>query len=141
MLSGLPRLREVRSRRASSYDRTGGNRDWFDVEPGERKMLAELDGPGIIRHIWMTMGFPQDDYLRPVLLRLYWDGHAEPSVECPIGDFFGLGHAHRKNFQTAVLSMAPQDGRACNSWWPMPFRSSAQIEVENQGHERYSHYF
>jgi hypothetical protein len=136
-----PQLRDYRSRRVSSFDTSGGNHDWFDIEPGERKVLAPIDGPGIIRHIWMTMGFPSDEYLRRVVLRFYWDGCAEPSVECPIGDFFGLGHALRRNFTTAMLSMGPQDGRACNSWWPMPFRSQAQIEVENQGPQRYSHYF
>lgn len=142
-LAALPRLRDCRSRRVSSFDRTGGNRDWADIAPGERRTLAEIDGPGLIRHLWMTMGFPHDDdsYLRRVVLRMYWDGSDEPSVECPIGDFFGLGHARRKNFVTAVLSMGPQDGRACNSWWPMPFRRHARIEVENQGGEPYTHYF
>lgn len=134
-------LRDFRNGRVSSYDRTGGNRDWVDVEPGERKTLAEIDGPGLIRHIWMTFGFPDDDYLRRVVLRMFWDGCREPSVECPIGDFFGLGHARRKNFATAMLGMGPQDGRACNSWWPMPFRSHARLEVENQGTARYPHYF
>ncbi len=140
-LAGLPRLRDYRSKRESSFDRTGGNRDWFDVEPGETKVLARLQGPGCIRHIWMTMGFPHDDYLRRVILRFYWDDCPEPSVECPIGDFFGLGHAKRKNFVTAVLQMSPEDGRAFNSYWPMPFRRSARIEVVNQGDARYPHYF
>ncbi len=140
-LAGLPRLRNYRSKRESSFDRTGGNRDWFDVEPGETKVLARLQGPGCIRHIWMTMGFPHDDYLRRVILRFYWDDCPEPSVECPIGDFFGLGHAKRKNFVTAVLQMSPEDGRAFNSYWPMPFRRSARIEVVNEGNARYSHYF
>jgi hypothetical protein len=137
----LSHLRDYRSLRVSSYDRTGGNRDWIDVEPGERRTLAEIDGPGLIRHLWMTMGLPQDDYLRRVILRMYWDGCAEPSVECPIGDYFGLGHARRKNFVTAMLSMSPQDGRGFNAWWPMPFRRHARIEVENQGSARYTHYF
>jgi hypothetical protein len=93
--SALPYLRACKSLRVSSYDRTGGNRDWIDVEPGERRTLAEIDGPGLVRHLWMTMGLPQDDYLRRVILRMYWDGSDEPSVECPIGDFFGLGHANK----------------------------------------------
>ncbi len=66
---------------------------------------------------------------------------AEPSVECPIGEFFGLGHAIRKNFVTAVLQMSPEDGRGFNSYWPMPFRSGARVEVENQSDEKFSLYF
>ena len=90
-LAALPKLRNYRSRRVSSYDRTGGNRDWVDIEPGATKTIAEITGPGCIRHIWMTMGFPHEDYLRRVLLRCFWDGSSQPSIECPIGDFFGLG--------------------------------------------------
>lgn len=140
-LAGLPRLRDYRSKRVSSYDRTGGNRDWVDVEAGATRTVAEIAGPGCIRHIWMTMWFPNDDYLRRVVLRFYWDRHTEPSVECPIGDFFGLGHARRKNFVTAVLQMSPQDGRGFNSYWPMPFREGARIEVENQGSEKHPLYY
>lgn len=140
-LATLPALRDYRSRRESSYDRTGGNRDWVDIEPGSVTTVAEIDGPGCIRHVWMTMGLPNDDYLRRVVLRFFWDGCDEPSVECPIGDFFGLGHAKRKNFVTAVLQMSPEDGRGFNSYWPMPFRQAARIEVENQGTQKYPQYF
>jgi len=140
-LAGLPRLRNYSSKRESSYDRTGGNRDWFDVEAGETKTLAAIEGPGCIRHIWMTMWFPNEDWLRRVILRMYWDDCAEPSVECPIGDFFGLGHGKRKNFVTAVLQMSPQDGWSFNSYWPMPFRKSARIEVLNEAEGKYPHYF
>ncbi len=137
----IPVLRDYHSRRASSFDRTGGNRDWLVVQPGRSTTLADIRGPGCIRHIWMTMGFPHDDYLRRVILRCFWDDCPEPSVECPLGDFFGLGHARRRNFITAMLQMSPEDGRACNAWWPMPFRKSARLEVENQGSAAYNHYF
>lgn len=140
-LSALPLLRAYRSRRVSSHDRTGGNRDWIDIAPGETRVLADLRGAGCIRHIWCTMLFPQEDFLRRVLLRMYWDDHAEPSVECPIGDFFGLGHALRKDFHTAVLSMSPQDGRGFNSWWPMPFRSAARLELVNPSDAGFPFYF
>lgn len=140
-LAGLPFFRDYESKRESSYDRTGGNNDWYDVEGGERKVIADISGPGCIRHIWMTMFFAREDYFRRVLLRFYWDGCSEPSVECPIGDFFGLGHAMRKNFATAVLQMSPEDGRAFNSYWPMPFRTGARVEVENQGTEKFPLYF
>jgi hypothetical protein len=93
----------------------------------------------------MTMWYPEDKdndhYLRRTVLRFYWDGQSEPSIECPIGDFFGLGHARRKNFVTAVLQMSPQDGRGFNCYWPMPFRSHARVEIENPGPGNGLHYF
>jgi|TARA_B100000809_G_scaffold245662_1_gene272850 hypothetical protein len=55
----------------------------------------------------MTLGIPQEDYCRRIIIRMYWDDCPEPSVECPIGDFFGLGHGMRKNFITAPLQMSP----------------------------------
>jgi len=140
-LGSLPYLRDYTSHRISSYDRSGGNADMWRVEAGEKRVLAEIDGPGCIKHIWMTLGIPEEDYCRRIVLRAYWDGCEEPSVECPIGDFFGLGHGLRKNFVTLPLQMSPQNGKGFNSWWPMPFRRKARIEVENQGEKTYSHYF
>ncbi len=140
-LAALPKFRDYHSKRISSYDHTGGNYDCWDIQGGETKTIAEISGPGCIRHIWMTMAYPQPDYLRRVVLRFFWDGCDEPSVECPIGDFFGLGHALRKNFVTAVLQMSPEDGRGFNSYWPMPFRSGARVEVENQGDEKFNLFF
>ena len=140
-LAYLPYLREYRSRRISSYDAAGGNRDFWIIHSKERKRLAEIPGPGCIKHIWMTLGVPKEDYMRRIILRFFWDGCDEPSVECPIGDFFGLGHGIRKNFVSLPLQMSPQDGKGFNSWWPMPFKDEAIIEVENQGDEAYVHYF
>lgn len=140
-LDDLPVLRDYTSHRISSHDTSGGNADAWKIEPGETRVLAEIDGPGCIRHLWMTLAMPQEDYLRRIVLRCYWDGCDEPSVEVPIGDFFGLGHAKRKNFVTAPLQMSPQDGTGFNSWWPMPFAKKARIEVENQGTEAYTNYF
>lgn len=140
-LAGLPMLREYESKRVSSYDTKGGNHDWWDIKPGETRTIAKIKGPACIRHIWMTMFFKDDNCLRRVVLRFYWDGADEPSVECPIGDFFGLGHAMRKNFVTAVLMMSPQDGRGFNCYWPMPFRKSARVEVVNDSEETFPLYF
>ncbi|KYH40673.1 MAG: hypothetical protein AYL32_010290 [Candidatus Bathyarchaeota archaeon B26-2] len=140
-LASLPYLRDYRSRRVSSYDKTGGNRDFWRIDGGDRRVLAEIEGPACIKHIWMTLGIPREDYLRRIVLRFYWDGCSEPSVECPIGDFFGLGHGIRKNFVSLPLQMSPQQGKGFNSWWPMPFKRKGVIEVENQGEEAYNHYF
>jgi len=133
MLEDLPRLRNAKRRRASSYDRTGGNRDFVELPPGAPVTLAEIDGPGRITHVWCTLLADDRFYLRNVLLRMWWDGEDEPSVECPIGDFFGCGHGMRANFESLVLSMSPEDGRSMNCWFPMPFHRSARIEVVNGG--------
>ena len=140
-LSNVCFLREYRSRRISSFAKDGSNADSWRIEPGQEVTLAEISTPGCIKHIWMTCGFPKEDYTRRVVLRMYWDGASFPSVECPIGDFFGIGHGIRKNFWSLPLQMSPQDGKAFNCWWPMPFKRGARITVQNQGDEAYSQYF
>jgi len=140
-LSSLPRLRDCTSHRISTYDVTGGNADYWSIQPGETRTLGEIEGAGCIKHIWMTLGIPQEDYTRRIVLRMFWEGAKQPSVECPIGDFFGLGHGRRKNFVTVPLQMSPQSGKGFNSYWPMPFSQHARIEVENQGDQAYAHYF
>ncbi len=140
-LASLPKLRDYTSHRISSWDITGGNHDLWQINAGEKRIIAEIDGPGSIKHIWMTLGIPREDYCRRIVLRMYWDGCEEPSVECPIGDFFGLGHGMRKNFVTLPMQMSPENGKGFNCWWPMPFKTKAIIEVENQGEETYNHYF
>lgn len=143
-LANLPNLRDYSSHRISSWDETGGNRDSWEIEAGKKKTLAEIEGPGCIKHIWMTLGIRkkfEEDYLRRIVLRFFWEDNKQPSVEVPIGDFFGLGHGLRKNFISLPLQMSPQDGKGFNSWWSMPFSSKARVEVENQGVEDYVNYF
>ena len=103
-LDTLPVFRDCTSHRASSYDVSGGNADAWTIAPGERRVLADIEGAGCVRHIWMTLAMPDDDYLRRIVLRCTWDDASEPSVEVPIGDFFGMGHAKRKNFVTAPFT-------------------------------------
>jgi hypothetical protein len=131
-LEGLPRLRDCRRRRISSHDRTGGNKDYIFVRRGETAPLAAIMGAGCVKHIWVTIRCEDRWYLRKILLRMFWDGEEEPSVEAPIGDFFGIGHGVCYNFMSAPLQMSPQDGKGFNCWWPMPFAEGARIEVENQ---------
>lgn len=131
-LSGIARLRHARARRISSYDRTGGNADYIHVEAGETRALAEIEGPGIIRHIWITLVAPDPMIRRNAVLRMYWDGEPHPSVESPLGDFFGQGWGESYNFITLPLAAAPRQGQALNCYFPMPFAQGARIEVENQ---------
>ena len=129
---------EATSHRASSYDTSGGNRDWWTFEPGKARTLLDIKGSGCIRHIWMTISSPEAFYLRKLVLRMYWDGQEAPSVECPVGDFFGLGHGIVHSFVSAPLQMW---NRAFNCWFPMPFATAARIEIENQGEEAAGIYF
>ena len=80
LLDGLARLRAGRTKRISSYNRTGGNADKIDIAPGETVTFAKIDGPGCIRHIWITVGHADPMYLRNMILRAYWDGADTPSV-------------------------------------------------------------
>ncbi len=135
-LADLPRLRDARRRRASSYDTSGGNRDFWLLQPGETRTLAQIDGPGSVRHIWMTLASREDAYPRRSVLRMYWDGAATPCVEAPVGDFFGIGHGLIKEFWSLPLTMSPQDGRGFNCYFPMPFASSGRIDLTNEGARR-----
>ena len=140
-------LKKCRSRRISSYDRTGGNHDWIDLEPGETKEVARISGSGIIRHIWMTNWTgdenwtEEEDNLRKLVLRMYWDGEELPSVEVPLGDFFGIGFGIRKNYWSEALAANPKEGRGLNCYFPMPFRKQARITIESNCREHTNFYF
>lgn len=119
-LSNLPRLKSHKRKRFSSYDRTGGNRDFHEVPEGETRVSAEMKGAGCVKHIWVTIRTDEEWYLRKLVLRMYWDGEENPSVEVPIGDFFGIGHGITHNYVSWTLQMSPEEGKAFNCWWPMP---------------------
>jgi hypothetical protein len=97
---------------------------------GSTFTIAEIDGPGTIRHIWVTIA---EVAYRNCILRIYWDGEATPSVEVPLGDFFCCGHGMRTKVNSIPIAVNPSGG--FNSYWPMPFRKSARIEIENQWKE------
>ncbi len=135
----LPVAKQYKRKRFSSYDRTGGNKDSLKIPKGETVVLAETKSAGCIRHIWCTIGTTErdgppktDHYLRKLVLRMYWDGSKKPSVEVPIGDFFGSGHGIRRNYVSAPFQMSSQNGAAFNCWFPMPFAKGARIELVNQ---------
>jgi len=106
------------------------NRDCRPINPGETLTLAELAGPGQINHIWFTIGAKDRFYPRTTVLRMYWDGQEQPSVETPLGDFFAVGHGVKRDVNSQMVAVSSQ-GRAYNCYWPMPFRKSAQITVTN----------
>ncbi|HTS09190.1 MAG TPA: hypothetical protein VMP68_26730, partial [Candidatus Eisenbacteria bacterium] len=79
-LSSLPEARDYVQHRASSYDRSGGNADARTIAPGETLTLLDDAGPGVISHIWVTIATDDPDHLKALVLRMYWDGEASPSV-------------------------------------------------------------
>lgn len=128
-LSGLPLVTSHRTRRESSWDRTGGNRDRLCLAPGETTTILDTQGPGQITHIWMTSASREPDHLRKVFLSAYWDDEEHPSVLVPLGDFFGVGHARAAELTSLPLVMAPEGGHGMNCYFPMPFSNRAKIEV------------
>ncbi len=95
------------------------------IEAGKTFTLAEITGPGSIQHIWMT---PTGNW-RFSILRFYWDDETEPSVECPVGDFFGMGWGQYAHLNSLAICVNP--GSAFNCYWQMPFRKKCRITMEN----------
>jgi hypothetical protein len=129
-MEGLFMARDGRIAHFSSYDRTGGNDDFVELAPDKTHTLVDHSGEaGIIRRWWVTIA-PRDNrkIQRRLIVRCYWDGEEEPSVEVPVSDFFGMGFGEWKDYQSLPLNMT---SGGYNSYWPMPFRESARITVEN----------
>ncbi len=103
------------------------------VHDGETVVLADISGRGTIRHIWMTM-HDKPQLLRGSVIRIFWDGQAHPSVDIPVGEFFGFAHGRCNGFQSAMHSVGST--RAMNSWVPMPFTRAARIEFHNRSGAR-----
>jgi hypothetical protein len=102
------------------------------LKPGETAQLCDIEGPGTIRHIWLTTrNIPLN--LRSTVLRGWWEGQEHPSIECPLGDFFGNAHGKVMGYQSAVHSVGPKG--AFNIWLPMPFVKHAKFTVTNEGRE------
>ena len=105
------------------------------IGPGETFELADIEGSGAIQHIWMT---PRGVW-RDGILRCYWDGQEQPSVECPMGDFFACGWGQYA--QVSSLAVCVNPARAFNCYWEMPFHSSARITMTNIGPEEMILYY
>lgn len=155
-LSELARPHEGRSLRSSStfragpdgkYDRNarpkgdreeGSNSDNFRVPPGGTHVLLDVQGPGVITHIWMTFLGPEPQNWakngsanhQEMLLRMYWDGESRPAVEAPVGDFFA--NAFGKRSEVISMPVVVEDADSYNCFWHMPFKKSARIEVVNE---------
>lgn len=132
-LSTLPNPHNYVLKRSSSYDRSGGNADARPVPSGETITVLDGAGPGEISHIWFTIADEEQFHLKGIVLRVYWDNEQTPSVEAPIGDFFGLGLGEYFLYQSTPLAAGAD--KALNCFFPMPFQKHARITVTNEGHE------
>jgi len=134
-LEQLTTIRQgVKSKRISSFDRSGGNNDRKEnIAPGEIRTIAEIEGAGTINHIWITISPEAPELNRSdIILRMYWDGSPYPSVESPIGPFFGQGWDETYPWISLPLAASPVKGNALVSYFKMPFARGARIEIENQ---------
>ena len=105
------------------------------IEPGETRVLADIEGPGAIQHIWLT----PTGHWRFSILRVYWDGAETPAIECPVGDFFACGW--NKYAQVSSLAVCVNPGSALNCYWEMPFRRSCRITLTNIGFNEMTLYY
>ncbi|MEI6972139.1 MAG: DUF2961 domain-containing protein [bacterium] len=142
-LLNLARFGKGVTKRVSSWDVSGRNGDSWPIPGGTGRVLADIKGPGVITHIWMTQG---GNY-RDCMLKITWDDAPTPSVYCPLGDFFGLGHNIVNTYQSLLFSASTNsnnkfnEGCALNSYAPMPFRKRAVIELLNDGTNHHGQYF
>jgi hypothetical protein len=101
------------------------------IPAGTTFELADIDGPGVIRQIWLT---PAGCAWRHLIIRMYWDGQEQPSVECPLGDFFAAGwggFSWSGHGQVSSLPVCVNPGSALNCFWEMPFRTKCRMTMEN----------
>ena len=158
-LAGLPVLSLARTRSISAENPTGESgggaraapdednaasmlgtgwkvRPCITLEPASVTTLADIEGPGIIQHIWITV---HPEAFQNTILRVYWDDEAAPSVEVPLGDFFCNGHGLRCHVNSLPVAVNPAGGFNC--YWPMPFRRRARVTIESQYWEEIAGFF
>ncbi len=100
-----------------------------EFKPGQSYTLCDIAGPGVIRHIWVTVSKGVET-LQGIVVRGYWDGQEHPSIEAPLGPFFGILHGRVSAYQSAVHSVNPSAGM--NIWLAMPFAKRAKITITNE---------
>ena len=122
------------SKRISSWDKSGGNRDNIRIEANSTKVLADIEGPGIIKHIYFTMILQNPLDFRRSVIKMYWDDETNPSVEVPFGDFFLIGNCRVREINSLMITVNKgiAGSYGFNTYFPMPFSNNARIEIENQ---------
>src|SRR4030095_5742736 len=139
---GLPdpfRLTEPKD--FAAFRSSSNNEDWNSNDdskrpiPGETAVLADLKGPGVVTHIWVTIADNEYGWPRLLRLRVYYDDSPIPSVDAPVGDFFGVGHGLERTVNSTGIRNS-SSGRSRNSYWPMPYKKSIRITITNEGRRR-----
>lgn len=131
LLDAVTRPMAFEARRASSSNEDlARNGDARGIKKGETLVLADLEGPGVVSSIWMTLGAHDPFEGRSLVFRVHYDGMEQPSVEVPLGDFFGLGYGSYADYKSAVVNVNSY-GRSRACFWRMPFKQRARITVEN----------
>ncbi|HLN26240.1 MAG TPA: glycoside hydrolase family 172 protein [Gemmataceae bacterium] len=126
--------KDFRAFRLASTDPKFKNGDYRRIEPNSTLELGKIEGHGRITHMWFTIAAKSPDHLRELVLRIYWDGAEKPAVECPLGDFYGLGFGQYLEFKSAPIAIGAI--KALNCYWPMPFTRGARLTLTNEGKER-----
>ena len=109
------------------------------LSAGEHLVLADVEGPGRVRHVWMTFPPMTPEAMRGVWIEVFYDGASEPSVSVPCVDFFGLPHGRPGPYESALNAV--QEARGFNSWVPMPFRSRFRLELHNDSGRAFPLYY
>ena len=102
----------------------------WNLEKDQVYTFAEIEGPGMIRHIWITVQNTGPEKMRNLILRFYWDGQDTPSVEAPLSDFFGVSHGRTAAYESEYITMP--EGKGFNCYFPMPFAKKAKLTVTNE---------
>ena len=133
---GLLQPKDFAAYRSSSNNpNLDSNDDSKRPIPGETTVLADLEGPGVVSHLWITVAASEYGWPRLLRFRVYYDGSEVPSVDVPLGDFFGVGHGFEAKVQSAMVRVS-SEGRSRNGFWPMPFRKSCRVTITNEGKRR-----
>lgn len=143
LFANVYHLRDFRSKRASSWDHTGGNTDWIKIPPGQTHVLLAEQNAGCIKHFyWTYIERAEESRLnifRGLVLRAFWDRAKSPSIEVPLGDFFGVTNGQPKPMCALAFTANPGFDRihqvswGFNCYLPMPFADGARVEIENEG--------
>jgi hypothetical protein len=139
----LPIITDARSRAITYENRNGepgkggmerggrkGSPSYNDMPAGSKFVMMDVDGPGMIKHIWITIRRRDVEQMRNVILRMWWDHEPTPSVEAPFLDFFGQSHGLPQPLYSALVTAT--EGRGFNCYFAMPFSKHAKIELDNQ---------
>jgi len=153
LLSGTPLCSSTLHSRAVTAENKTGAKGQGGKELNGRKGLpclwnlkkdqvytfADIEGPGMIRHIWITVQNTGSLKMRNLILRFYWDGQQAPSVEAPLSDFFGVSHGCTVAYESAYITMP--EGKGFNCYFPMPFAKQAKLTVTNETGEDQGMFF